>query len=320
MTTALAACFPGQGSQSVGMLDDLAAAFPLVRDTFAEASGALGRDLWALVSAGPKEALDETQNTQPAMLAADVACWRVWLAEGGPLPAVMAGHSLGEYAALVAAEVLTLADGVRLAADRARFMQEAVPAGQGAMAAILGLDDAQVVALCADQAQGAVLEAVNFNGPGQVVIAGEATAVGRVVAAAKGAGAKRALVLPVSVPSHCALMRPAAERLAERLGALELRAPRLPVLHNVDVGTAESPEGLSERLCQQLYRPVRWTETVQAMAAQGVRLVIEVGPGKILTGLNKRIDKTLNSLPVCDLATLGQALTAVREADVHAQG
>ncbi len=328
-----AACFPGQGSQSVGMLDALAAAFPLVQETFAEASEALGRDLWTLVHAGPKEALDETQNTQPAMLVADLACWRVWRAEGGPVPVVMAGHSLGEYAALVAAEALSLADGVRLAADRARFMQEAVPAGQGAMAAILGLDDAAVIELCAAEAQGAVLEAVNFNGPGQVVVAGDAAAVARAVAAARGAGAKRALVLPVSVPSHCALMRPAAERLAARLAGLELRAPRVPVLHNVDVTavdvtavdvtavdvTVAAPvAGITERLCQQLYRPVRWTETVRAMAARGLVLAVEFGPGKVLAGLNKRIDKTMNTLPVCDPATLDQALTAVREAPNHA--
>jgi [acyl-carrier-protein] S-malonyltransferase len=278
----------------------------------------LGRDLWALVSTGPKEALDETLNTQPAMLAADIACWRVWQAEGGPSPTVMAGHSLGEYAALVAAEALSLADGVRLAADRARFMQEAVPAGQGAMAAILGLDDAAVIALCAAEAEGAVLQAVNFNGPGQVVIAGAAAAVARAVAAAKPAGAKRALILPVSVPSHCTLMRPAAERLAGRLGALELRAPRVAVLHNVDVSAADSVAGLTERLCQQLYRPVRWSATVSAMAARGVRLILEFGPGKVLTGLNKRIDKTIDTLPVCDPATLEQALTAVREWHIHA--
>ena len=318
MTIPFAACFPGQGSQSVGMLDTLAAAFPLVRETFSEASEALGRDLWTLVHAGPKEALDETQNTQPAMLVADLACWRVWRAAGGPVPIIMAGHSLGEYAALVAAESLSLADGVRLAADRARFMQEAVPPGQGAMAAILGLDDAAVIDLCAAQAQGGVLEAVNFNGPGQVVVAGDAAAVARAVDAAKGAGAKRALVLPVSVPSHCALMRPAAERLGGRLAGLELRAPRVPVLHNVDVTAAESVAGITERLCRQLYCPVRWTETVQAMATRGLGLAVEFGPGKVLGGLNKRIDKTMTTLPVCDPATLDQALTAVREAKPHA--
>ena len=318
MTTPLAACFPGQGSQSVGMLDGLAAAFPLVRDTFAEASQALGRDLWTLVSVGPKEALDQTENTQPAMLVAGVAAWRVWRAQGGPAATIMAGHSLGEYAALVAADALSLADGVRLAADRARFMQAAVPAGQGAMAAVLGLTDAQVIELCADLAQGAVLEAVNFNGPGQVVIAGESAAVTRATAAAKAAGAKRALLLPVSVPSHCALMRPAAIDLAEALSALDLRVPRVPVLHNVDVTAADSVAALTTRLCRQLYQPVRWVETVQTMAAGGVRLAIEFGPGKVLTGLNKRIDKTMITLPVFDPETLDQALTAALETTAHA--
>jgi len=292
------------------MLDTLAAVFPLVRDTFAEASSALGRDLWTLVSAGPREVLDQTENTQPAMLVAGVAVWRVWQAQGGPAPTIMAGHSLGEYAALVAAGALGLADGVRLAAARACFMQEAVPAGQGAMAALLGLSDAQVIALCAEQAQGAVLEAVNFNGPGQVVIAGESAAVARATAAAKAAGAKRALVLPVSVPSHCALMRPAAIQLAEALSALELRIPEVPVLHNVDVTVADSVAGLSTRLCRQLYQPVRWVETVEAMAVAGVRLALEFGPGKVLTGLNKRIDKNMLTLPVYDPETLDQALAA----------
>lgn len=316
MTQPLAACFPGQGSQFVGMLDALADAFPLVYDTFAEASQALDRDLWALVSSGPKEALDQTENTQPAMLTAGIAVWRVWQAQGGAAPTVMAGHSLGEYTALVAAGALSLGDGVRLAADRARFMQTAVPLGQGAMAALLGLDDDQVRALCAAQSQGAVLEAVNFNAPGQVVIAGEAEAVARAIAAAKTAGAKRALALPVSVPSHCALMRPAAAQLAERLAGLDLHTPAVPVLHNVDVTASESVAGLKERLCMQLFRPVRWVETVQTMTAGGVRLAIEFGPGKVLTGLNKRIDKQINTLPVFDPETLAQAL----ETTAHAEG
>jgi [acyl-carrier-protein] S-malonyltransferase len=316
MTTPFAACFPGQGSQSVGMLNALAAAYPLVRDTFVEASEALGRDLWELVCYGPPEALDQTENTQPAMLAAGVAVWRVWRAQGGPAPRLMAGHSLGEYAALVAAEALSLADGVRLAADRARYMQAAVPAGQGAMAAILGLSDAQVIAVCAQQSQGAVVEAVNFNAPSQVVIAGETAAVERATMAAKAAGAKRALILAVSVPSHCALMRPAAESLAQRLGEQQLRLPQVPVLHNVDVAVADGLAALRERLCEQLCRPVRWVETVQAMGAAGIRLVIEFGPGKVLTGLNKRCDKTMTTLPVFDPETL----TAALEATVHAQG
>ncbi|MGE5155577.1 MAG: ACP S-malonyltransferase [Bdellovibrio bacteriovorus] len=304
----IAVFFPGQGSQAVGMLDALAGAFPSVRTTFAEASEALGRDLWSLVSTGPREALDQTENTQPAMLTAGVAVWRVWREAGGPPAALMAGHSLGEYAALVAAGTLSLADGVRLAADRARFMQEAVPLGEGAMAALLGLEDDQVMALCVAQAQGQALEAVNFNAPGQVVIAGAAAAVERAVAAAKGAGAKRALVLPVSVPSHCSLMVPAAERLAERLQGLDLRLPQPPVLHNVDVTAAPDVAGVRARLVSQLYRPVRWVETVQAAAASGLTLAIECGPGKVLVGLNKRIAKDLTTLPVYDPQTLDAAL------------
>ena len=302
------------------MLDALAAVYPLVRETFAEASDALDRDLWALVSAGPADALDQTENTQPAMLTAGVAVWRVWQAQGGPTPTIMAGHSLGEYTALVAAGTLSLADGVRLAAARARFMQAAVPLGQGAMAALIGLTDAQAVALCAEQAQGAVLEAVNFNAPGQVVIAGEAAAVARAIAASKAAGAKRALPLPVSVPSHCALMRPAAIQLAQALSALDLPPPRVPVLHNVDVAAADSVEGLTTRLCMQLYRPVRWVETIEAMSAGGVRLALEFGPGKVLTGLNKRIDKAMTTRPVYDPETLAAALTAVHEETTHAHG
>lgn len=315
MTTPLklAVFFPGQGSQSVGMLDALADARPVVRETFEEASDVLGRDLWRLVHEGPKEALDETGNTQPAMLAAGVACWRVWQQAGGPAAGMMAGHSLGEYSALVAAGTIPFADGVALAADRARLMQEAVPLGTGSMAAILGLDDAQVIALCADQAEGAVLEAVNFNAPGQVVIAGERKAVERATVAAKAAGAKRAVVLPVSVPSHCALMRPAAERLAERIQGLALRLPDVPVIHNVDCTSADSVDGIRERLVAQLHSPVRWVETVAGVAAAGATLAIECGPGKVLTGLNKRITKDPATLPVLDPQTLDKALAAVEE-------
>ena len=316
MTIPIACFFPGQGSQSVGMLDALDAAWPQVRETFAEASDALGRDLWALVAEGPKEDLDRTENTQPAMLAAGVAVWRVWRAAGGPEARVMAGHSLGEYAALVAAGSLSLADGIRLAAERARFMQEAVPVGEGAMAAVLGLEDDQVVALCESQAQGQVLEAVNFNSPGQVVIAGQTAAVERAVAASKAAGAKRALILPVSVPSHCALMRPAAERLAERLQTLDLALPQVPIIHNVDAQAATDLVGLRERLVAQLYRPVRWVETVSSIAEGGTTLAIECGPGKVLAGLNKRIHKNLTTLPVFDPSSLAAAL----EATAHAKG
>lgn len=313
-TPKIAIFFPGQGSQFVGMLDAMAAAYPRVREAFDEASEALGRDLWSLVSVGPKEILDQTENTQPALLTASVALWRVWQAAGGAPATLMAGHSLGEYSALVAAGAMDLAQGVRLAADRARLMQEAVPLGEGAMAALLGLDDDQVIALCAEQAQGQVLEAVNFNAPGQVVIAGAAAAVERAVSAAKDAGAKRALVLSVSVPSHCGLMRPASERLAVRLRGLDLRLPSIPVLHNVDVAAAQDLEGLRQRLVSQLHRPVRWVETVQAARSLGVTQAIECGPGKVLTGLNKRIVKDLVTLPVYDPQTLEVALEATANA------
>jgi len=310
----LAVFFPGQGSQSVGMLQALAGAHPVVLDVFGEASEALGRDLWDLASRGPSEVLDQTENTQPAMLAAGVAAWRVWLEAGGPPATLMAGHSLGEYTALVASGALSFQDGIRLAADRARYMQEAVPAGEGAMAAVLGLDDAGVVALCEAEARGEVLEAVNFNAPGQVVVAGTRAAVERAVAAARSAGAKRAVVLPVSVPSHCALMRPAAERLAERLRDVDLRMPQVPVLHNVDVSVAEGVDGLRDRLVAQLHSPVRWVETIEAVAAAGVTLAIECGPGKVLTGLNKRIGKGLTTRHVSDPESLASALEATHDA------
>jgi [acyl-carrier-protein] S-malonyltransferase len=314
MAQTLAVFFPGQGSQSVGMLDALAEVYPGVRHTVEEASDALGKDLWQLVSQGPKDDLDLTENTQPAMLVAGVAVWRVWQQVGGRPAALMAGHSLGEYAALVAADAMTFADGVRLAADRARFMQAAVPAGKGAMAAILGLSDDQAVALCSEQAQGAVLAAVNFNSPGQVVIAGEAAAVARAIAAAKSAGAKRALPLPVSVPSHCDLMRPAAERLAERLADVALVMPSVPVIHNVSVSVAVSVDSLRDLLVRQLYSPVRWVETVQAVVAQGVTTALECGPGKVLAGLCKRIDANMMALPVFDPKTLEAALETTAHA------
>jgi [acyl-carrier-protein] S-malonyltransferase len=315
----IAVFFPGQGSQSVGMLDALAEAYPDVRRTFDEASDTLRFDLWRLVSEGPKADLDLTLNTQPAMLAAGIAVWRVWRQAGGPAAGLMAGHSLGEYSALVASGALSFADGLSLASERARFMQEAVPAGEGAMAAVLGLSDPEVVALCLEQAQGAVLEAVNFNAPGQVVIAGEAAAVNRAIDAAKPAGAKRAMTLPVSVPSHCALMRPAAERLAERLASVEIRLPEVALLHNASVETAADVDALRVVLVQQLYRPVRWVETVRAVADAGIRTAIECGPGKVLTGLNKRIDDNLTTLPIFDPKTLDRAMETAMEAIGHAE-
>lgn len=314
MSKQIAIIFPGQGSQSVGMLGELAASWPLVRETFAEASDTLGMDLWQVSSQGPKELLDRTDITQPAMLAAGVAVWRIWNQAGGLAPAWMAGHSLGEFTALVCAGALGFGDAVALVAQRGRFMQEAVPAGAGAMAAVLGLADDQVVAVCAQAAQGGILEPVNFNSPGQVVIAGEVAAVERGIAAAKAAGAKRAVLLPVSVPSHCALMRPAAERLAATLAAITLKAPRIPVLHNVTIDAVADPAAIRDRLVRQLYSPVRWVETVRCLADQGVGLLLEAGPGKVLTGLTKRIDDRLEALAVLDPKSLALALEATNHA------
>jgi [acyl-carrier-protein] S-malonyltransferase len=296
------------------MLADLAAVQPEVQATFAEASESLGRDLWAIAAEGPADALDRTENTQSAMLAAGVAVWRCWQARGGPVPAAMAGHSLGEYSALVCAGALDFADSVGLVAERARLMQAAVPAGTGAMAAILGLDDDQVRAVCAEQAGGEVLAPVNFNAPGQVVIAGHKAAVERGAVAAKAAGAKRAVVLAVSVPSHCALMQDAAAELAERLAATPLRTPAIPVLHNASAAPAADTEALRRLLAQQLYSPVRWVETVRALVGMGITTAVEAGPGKVLTGLGKRIDKTLTTLPVLEPAGLDQALEATADA------
>lgn len=299
--------FPGQGSQSVGMMaayGDEAA----IRDTFAEASDALGFDLAAMVADGPAEALNQTINTQPAMLAAGVAVYRLWLARGGAQPALMAGHSLGEYTALACAGALGFADALKLVRLRAEAMQSAVPEGVGAMAAVLGLDDDTVRAVCAESAQGEVLEAVNFNSPGQVVIAGHKAAVDRGCALAKERGAKRALPLPVSVPSHCALMKPAAEKLLIALNAIEVKAPRVPVIHNADVASHSDPTAIRDALARQLYSPVRWVESMQAMAAQGVTRIAECGPGKVLAGLNKRILDNVPTLALADAAALAAAL------------
>jgi len=305
-----AAVFPGQGSQSIGMLGELAAAHPEVQQTFTEASQALGYDLWALTQQGPEERLNSTQQTQPALLAAGVAAWRTWKAAGGSDPSAMAGHSLGEYTALVCAGAMDFQTAVKLVEFRGLAMQEAVPAGQGAMAAIIGLDDDAVRAACAEAAQGDVVEAVNFNAPGQVVIAGSKAAVERAGEACKARGAKRALPLPVSAPSHCALMKPAAERLAQKLAALDIRSPRIPVLHNVDVLAHSSPDDIRAALKAQLHSPVRWVETVQKLASDGLMRQVEFGPGKVLVGLAKRIDKSVECLPVYDPSTLQAVLAA----------
>jgi [acyl-carrier-protein] S-malonyltransferase len=304
--------FPGQGSQAVGMLAGVLAEHDIVKQTFAEASRALGYDLAELVLNGPAEELNKTWRTQPALLTASVALWRLWQQQGGAQPAVMAGHSLGEYSALVCAGVLSLADGVRLVELRGQLMQDAVPEGTGAMSAIIGLDNDTIIANCAQAEQGEVVSAVNFNSPGQVVIAGHKAAVERANALMKESGAKRALPLPVSVPSHCALMRPAAEKLAETLAGMNFNAPAVPVINNVDVAAETDPAAIKDALVRQLYSPVRWTETVEAMAGQGVTLALEVGPGKVLTGLAKRIDKRVEGLAVNDDAGLEQALAAVK--------
>jgi len=304
----LAFVFPGQGSQAVGMLKELAAEQAGVVATYDEASAVLGYDLWDVVQNGPAGKLNRTDVTQPAMLAAGIAVWRVWQAGNGPQPEVLAGHSLGEYSALVAAGSLMFTDAIRLVAERGRLMQDAVPAGSGAMAAILGLDDEAVIQLCAEAAGDDVVEAVNFNSPGQVVVAGDKAAVERAVSLAKERGAKRAVLLPVSVPSHCALMKPAAERLAEVLQDVEVRSPAIPVINNVDVAAPSDPDAIRDALVRQLYNPVRWVEIIRKMAAEGVDRLIECGPGKVLTGLNKRIDRNMRALPVYDPATLAAAL------------
>ena len=311
----LAVVFPGQGSQSVGMLAALAASEPVVQQTFAEASDVLGYDLWALCQQGPDAELGVTEKTQPAMLAAGVATWRAWQQHGGPRPVAMAGHSLGEYTALVCSEALDFRAAVDLVRFRGQVMQQAVPLGEGAMAAILGLDDEALDAACREAAQGEVVEPVNFNAPGQIVIAGQASAVARAIEAAKARGAKRAVALPVSVPSHSRLMVGAADRLAERLRTVEVRMPNVPAVYTVDVQTHQSPDGIRQALREQLFKPVRWADTVRAMIASGVTTFVECGPGKVLTSLGKRIEKRpeLRMLAADDPASLAAALAAAKE-------
>jgi [acyl-carrier-protein] S-malonyltransferase len=306
--------FPGQGSQSVGMLSGLAAADPLVKSTYAEASQVLGYDLWQLASEGPEAQLNETERTQPAMLAAGVATWRVWRGRGGGLPLLVSGHSLGEFTALVCAEALEFAPALELVRFRGRIMQEAVPAGTGAMAAILGLEDADIEAACREAAQGAVVEPANFNSPGQVVIAGEAAAVQRAIELCKARGAKRAVPLPVSVPSHTSLMQGAAQRLAERLQGLTVRTPHVRYLSAVDAAEHTAPDEIRALLVRQLSSPVRWSQTLKALSTTGVSQVIECGPGKVLTGLNRRIEKRagLEYAALEDMAGIDAALTLTR--------
>jgi [acyl-carrier-protein] S-malonyltransferase len=307
---AIAFVFPGQGSQSVGMMAGFEG-HPLVRATFDEASAALGDDLWTLVNDGPEEALSRTVNTQPVMLTAGVAVWRAFQAAGGAMPSVVAGHSLGEYTALVVAGALAFKDALPLVRYRAQTMQDAVPAGVGAMAAILGLDAGGVAAACAEAAQGQVVEPVNFNTPEQIVIAGHREAVERAIAAATAKGAKRGVLLPVSAPFHSSLMRPAAERLAAKLATVPVATPTIPVVHNVDVAAHPEPDAIRGALARQAASPVRWVETIQGFAARGVTQVVECGPGRVLTGMCKRIDRNLKGYALdagADIDTVRGAL------------
>ena len=299
--------FPGQGSQTVGMLADLAEQYDVVKQTFAEASEVLGYDLWALVQNGPAEDLNQTHRTQPALLTSSVAIWRVWQEIGGAQPEVVAGHSLGEYSALVCAGVIDFKDAVKLVELRGQLMQAAVPAGVGAMSAIIGLDNDAIAKACEEAAQDQVCSPVNFNSPGQVVIAGNKEAVERANVLCKEAGAKRAMPLPVSVPSHCALMQPAADKLAEALENITFSAPALPVINNADVATETDPAAIKTALVKQLHSPVRWTESVERMAAEGIESLLEFGPGKVLTGLTKRINRSLSGAAVNDTASLDAA-------------
>jgi [acyl-carrier-protein] S-malonyltransferase len=303
--------FPGQGSQSIAMLKDLAEKFPVITETYQEASDVLGYDLWALVQDGPAADLNQTDKTQPALLAASVAIWRVWLTKGGKKPSIIAGHSLGEYSALVCADVIDFKDAIKLVELRGQLMQQAVPAGTGAMSAIIGLDNDQIKTCCEQGAKGQVVSPVNFNSPGQTVIAGNKEAVERAGSLLKEAGAKRVLPLPISVPSHCALMKPAAEKLAVALQEVEFKTPSINVINNVDVVIETDAEKIKDALVRQLFCPVRWTETVEKMAEEGVTLQVEAGPGKVLSGLVRRIDKRISAEFTNDCASLEKALITV---------
>ncbi|MEK6805287.1 MAG: ACP S-malonyltransferase [Pseudomonadota bacterium] len=310
--------FPGQGSQSLGMLSALAEAYPVAAQTWSEASQALGYDMAKLVNEGPVEDLNRTEKTQPALLAAGIAVWRVWQSHlnldknGLPAPAAFAGHSLGEYTALVAAGSLPFADALKLVQLRGQLMQSAVPAGEGGMAAVIGLDEAGVEKLCAANPTGAVLEPVNYNAPGQIVVAGQAAALEWLYANAKAQGARMAMKLPVSVPSHCSLMKPAAEKLMAQLEKITFAKSAIPVLHNLDAQVRSEADGIRTALRDQLHKPVRWTQTVQNLKAQGIAAMFECGPGKVLAGLNKRIDAGIKTISLEDTAGLEQALQLVK--------
>jgi [acyl-carrier-protein] S-malonyltransferase len=307
----VALVFPGQGSQRIGMLAGIAEAWPQLKDTFTEASDALGYDMWQLIQQGEQEEINLTEKTQPILLTSSVALFRLWNSLGGPRPALMAGHSLGEFSALVCVGALDFADAVRLVQARGRFMQTAVPVGEGAMAAILGLDDEKIEEICREVAEGACVQAVNYNSPGQVVIAGHAAAVERAIEKLKEAGARRAMPLPVSAPFHTDLMQPAGERLAEVLATISIRPPEVPVVHNVHARTESDPEAIRKLLVQQIYSPVRWTACVEFMAASGITVMVECGPGKVLSGLNKRINRSLDCYTTEEKEGLENALSAL---------
>lgn len=309
----LAFIFPGQGSQKVGMLADLAAAYPVVEETFAQASEVLGYNLWQLSQEGPQEELNKTECTQPLLLTSSVAIWRVWQQEGGALPVLLTGHSLGEWSALVCAGIVQFQDAVKIVQLRGRYMQEAVPAGEGAMAAIIGLDDAAINKACDEAAQGDVVAAVNFNSPGQVVIAGSAAAVERASELCKEAGAKRAMPLPVSAPFHTSLMKPAADRLLGAINETVFAAPQIPVIHNVTAGSEPDPEAIKRLMFEQIYTPVPWVDCTKALVAAGIEVAVECGPGKVLAGLCKRIDKSISAYGAETPADIEKALAAVAE-------
>lgn len=309
----LAFVFPGQGSQKVGMLANMAEQHAVVKDTYAEASEVLGYDLWQLIQDGPQEELNLTERTQPMLLTAGVALWRVWQQQGGATPAIMAGHSLGEFTALVCAGTLDFADAVKLVQQRGSFMQTAVPVGVGAMAAIIGLDDDAINSACTEAAEGDCVAAVNFNSPGQVVIAGHAQAVERAIEKCKAAGAKRAMPLPVSAPFHTDLMKPAGVQLEEALSGLNLNAPEIPVVHNVHAQTESDPEKIRALLVEQIYSPVKWVDCMQTILGQGVNAAIECGPGNVLSGLGRRIHKPLSVAGLEEPEGLEKALAVVSE-------
>lgn len=311
-TSTLAFVFPGQGSQKIGMLADVAEKYPLIKEVFAEASEALGYDMWKLIQEGQQEEINLTEKTQPILLTASVALWRLWQQQGGATPTLMAGHSLGEFTALVCAGALEFTDAVRLVRARGQFMQTAVPVGEGAMAAIIGVEDDVINRICAEAAQGECVQAVNFNSPGQVVIAGKVSAVDRAIALLKEAGAKRALPLPVSAPFHTDLMRPAGEKLAQELANITIKSPAIPVVHNVHAQTESDPEKIRALLIEQIYSPVKWTSCVETMVKAGVTTTVECGPGKVLSGLNKRIEKSLECLAIEEEQAFLDALAALK--------